>query len=352
MKPIDVFILVQPDSVLLDLAGPAEALRIANLALEETPGRSQVSLPPSGGLTHSDKSGGAKQQLRQSPAFALRFVGAQPQCDSSVGLMLGYLDPLPEVLPADAWLLLLGRPDKLPGNAAPSSAAHSDELRTLRWLRRVGQGLLAEGSPGRLICVCSGTLLAADAGLLNGLRCTTHHELLGELRQRAAQAEVVDNRVFVLDGPLACSAGVTAGIDLTLHLIHLHCGDAVAARVAQAMVVYLRRSAKDPELSPLLTRRNHLHAALHRIQDAICSDPTAEWNLPQMARLAHVTPRHLSRLFGEHIGLSPLHYLQSIRVEIAERAITNGQSTAQAVISAGFSSDQQLRRARRSLKTH
>jgi transcriptional regulator GlxA family with amidase domain len=151
--------------------------------------------------------------------------------------------------------------------------------------------------------------------------------------------------VFVLDGPLASSAGVTAGIDLALHLIAEVCGDALAAAVAKDMVVYLRRTPNDPELSPLLAHRHHLHPAVHRVQDAISERPTDDWDMAALAAVAHVTERHLSRLFGEHAGVSPLHYLERIRLEHARRSLQHGASVTRAAEVAGFASDLQLRRA-------
>lgn len=318
--PISVFVLVQTRSLLLDLAGPAEALRLANQAL----------------LRRGEPS-----------AFQLRFIAAQASCVSSVGLHLAGLEPLPHELPPGSWLVLLGSRHPQADDAPPSSAERSDELRTLRWLNHQGKALLAPGSTGRLVSICSGALLAGAAGLLEERRCTTHHELLEQLRRRVPRAEVLDNRVFVLDGPLASSAGVTAGIDLTLHLIQLHCGDAIAAAVAQTMVVYLRRGPHDPELSPLLAHREHLHPALHRVQDALCAEPALSWSLARMAEVAHVTPRHLGRLFAEHAGTTPLRYLQTVRLELAERALSRGASRTEAATGAGFSSDQQWRRTRR-----
>lgn len=319
---IDAIFLVQPRALLLDLAGPAEALRLANQAL---------------------------QRQGRSPAFRLRFVAAQHQTPSSVGLLMGALEPLPDALPASGWLFLLGCRHLQPGEAPPDTAERADELRTLRWLHETARPLMAPEATGRVVTICSGALLAAEAGLVGTRRCTTHHELLGELRQQAPAAEVVDNRVFVLDGPLASSAGITAGIDLTLHLIQARCGDAIAAAVAQTMVVYLRRNPQDPELSPLLAHRHHLHPALHRVQDAISARPAEDWSLDRMAAVAHVTPRHLGRLFSEHAGTTPLRYLQSIRLELAERARQQGASLADAAQRAGFSSEQQWRRTRRSL---
>jgi len=319
--PIDVLMWVQPGTLLLDLAGPAEAFRLANQAL---------------------------RRRQQPEAFRLRFIGMAAECASSVGLQLSGLEPPPEALAPGSWLILSGCRSKAPDEPAPSSEQLAQELAGERWLARQGQVLLREG--GRLVCICSGTLLAARAGLLGrGVRCTSHHEMLDQLRALAPEAQVVDNRVFVLDGPdeqIASSAGITAGIDLSLHLIAQHCGEALAASVAQTMVVYLRRSSKDPELSPLLAHRHHLHAALHRLQDAICAEPARDWSLDAMAARAHVTPRHLSRLFAEHAGISPLGYLQSIRLERAEQALARGASASDAALAAGFSSDQQLRRTR------
>ena len=215
MSAIDVLLLVEPHALLLDLAGPAEAFRLANQALHAR-GRPE--------------------------AFRLRFIAARPECISSVGLALGGLEPLPETLAPDSWLLLLGCRHAQPDEPAPDSAALADALRLRRWLAARGRALL-DGGQGRLLSICSGALLAAEAGLLDGRRCTTHHQLLDALRAAAPRAQVVDNRVFVIDGPLATSAGITAGIDLALHLIAETCGGAIAACVAQIMVVYLRRGA-------------------------------------------------------------------------------------------------------------
>src|SRR5205823_14943422 len=132
----------------------------------------------------------------------------------------------------------------------------------------------------RLVTICAGALLAAHAGLLHGRRATTHHHHLEELRGVAPGCEVVANRVFVIDEHVASSAGVTTGIDLALHLIAQECGAALASQAAQTMVVALRRGANDPELSPFLAYRNHMHPALHRVQDAVSAEPQREWTVP------------------------------------------------------------------------
>lgn len=309
---IDVLFVVPPNTLLLDVAGPAEAFRLANQQLV----RSGVA-----------------------PRFHLRYTGPQAEVQSSVGLQLAGMEALPRTLERPTWLLLVGQ--------------HSDTLKqpdaatrdTIAWLHRDMQALLHADAPHRLLTVCAGTLMAARAGLIGTRRCTTHHDYLDNLRHLAPQAQVVDNRVFVVDGALASSAGVTAGIDLALHLIALTCGDAVAAATAKTMVVYLRRTPNDPELSPMLAHRHHLHPALHRAQDAVCERPDAGWTLDTLAAAAHVTSRHLLRLFADHAAVSPMTYVEKIRLERARQALSHGASVTRAAEAAGFASDLQLRRA-------
>jgi transcriptional regulator GlxA family with amidase domain len=309
---IDVLFVVTPHSLLLDIAGPAEAFRLSN--------------------QHLSRSGG-------EPRFRLRFTGARARLESSVGLAMADLEPFPVALPAPTWVVLVGQP------SAVLAKPDADTRATAHWLAHTLAPLLAGEPQHRLVTICAGSLLAARAGLIGARRCTTHHDILGQLHKAAPAAQVVDNRVFVLDGTLASSAGVTAGIDLALHLIALTCGERNAAAVAQDMVVYLRRSAHDPELSPLLAHRNHLHPAVHRVQDAVCADPAREWTMTALAEVGHVTQRHLLRLFTTHAAVSPLAYLQAIRLERAKQTLNRGASVTRAAQEAGFSSDLQLRRA-------
>ena len=305
--PIRVVFVLQDHSLVLDWAGPAEALRIANQLL---------------------------QAAGQPERFILEFAGPQAQTTGSVGITLAGITPLPSHWDGPAWVVLVG----LPGRTIDVDNAAARTL--LHWLRglRLARGRL------ELLTICAGTLLAAHAGLLAGRRATTHHQHLDELQQVEPRCDVVANRVFVLDAPLYSSAGVTTGIDLTLHRIAETCGEALAAQVAQTMVVALRRGPHDPELSPFLAYRNHLHAALHRLQDAVSADPRADWSVPHMAALAHTSPRHLTRLFVEHAAIAPLQYVRRIRLATAQAALQAGHNVTQAAALAGFSSDTQLRR--------
>ena len=312
----DVCFIVLPGTLLLDLAGMAEAFRLANQRLA----------------------------LRGAPAaYRLRFLGPGPQAVSSVGAQLAALEPLPATLPPAATVVLMGQPSGCESALQRPLQRHWTDTR--RWLARVLAPALEQGC-AELVTICAGTLLAADAGLLAGRRCTTHHESLGDLQRLAPQALVVANRVFVRDGPVASSAGITAGIDLALHLVARDCGDVVAASVAQVMVVYTRRGPDDPELSPLRSGRDHLHPALHRVQDAVSDDPAGDWTLARLAAVAHVTPRHLSRLFSQHVGRSPRDFVEGVRLALAERAVDAGHAPKQALAAAGIAGDRQWRRMR------
>jgi transcriptional regulator GlxA family with amidase domain len=115
------------------------------------------------------------------------------------------------------------------------------------------------------------------------------------------------------------------------------------------MVVALRRGPQDPELSPFLAYRNHMHPALHRVQDAVSAEPQRVWTVPRMAEVGHTSTRHLTRLFLDHAGTAPLQYLRRIRLAVAQAALESGRNVTQAAQIAGFTSDTQLRRTWRQL---
>jgi transcriptional regulator GlxA family with amidase domain len=310
---IDVLFVIVPHSLVLDIAGPAEAFRLAN----------------------------QHREVRGLPArFRLCFAGPVPTLQTSVGLTLGELAPLPKSLQGPTWVVVVGQPTVYVRAVTPEIRA------TAQWLHEMLREPLRDpDSQHRLVTICSGTLLAARAGLLETRHCTTHHELLQSLRALAPRAQVMDNRVFVVDGRLASSAGITAGIDIALHLIAEECGEALAASVAEDMVVYLRRSQRDTELSPFHMHRRHLHSTVHRVQDAIIADSQRDWDMPALAAVGNTAERHLLRLFIEHAGVSPLEYLRSIRLERARQSLEYGATVTRAAEVAGFRSGLQLRRA-------
>ncbi|MDU5836378.1 MAG: helix-turn-helix domain-containing protein [Pantoea sp.] len=300
--PQTVLFLILPGVMALDLTGPAETLRLAG------------------------------------DCFALRYIGPQESVVSSTQMTIAGIEPLPEALPSDCLLVVPGVCDSAIWFATPQAET------ARRWLQR--QQPLLRARQLSLICVCSGALLAAQAGLLDGVQCTTHHEVLSRLKAAAPAALVKENRLFVDDDNIWTSAGITAGIDLSLHLINRLCGAQTALEVAREMVVWFRRSGDDPQLSPWLRYRNHLHPAIHRAQDAMIAHPEHGWSLEDLAARVHVSGRHLARLFRQHLGISVRDYHEQLRLGIARQRQQQGEGAEKAALAAGFSSARQLRRAR------
>jgi transcriptional regulator GlxA family with amidase domain len=297
-----VLFAMLPEVVLLDVAGAAEAFRLAE---REAPG-----------------------------SYQIRFVSTQSSLCAAVGLHLDRLEPLPEQVPDHSVIVMTGVTTKaLRLDSAPATTM-------TRWLKRS-----MENQTVTLLCVCAGALLAAKAGLLDRRECTTHHEHIDDLTQIEPTATVHANRIFVEDGRVFTSAGVTAGLDLTLYVIGQQLGHQVAATVARGLVVYMRRSGGDPQLSPWVMHRNHVNPVLHRVQDAVIKDPAAHWSASRLASIACMSSRNLARLFAEHAGCSPLDYVQRLRVALARELVSNSELGMERVAEkTGFSSAHQLRR--------
>ncbi|MEZ2410382.1 GlxA family transcriptional regulator [Bosea sp. RCC_152_1] len=311
---IPVFVVVPPRALLLDLAGPMEVLRKTNLE-------------------------------QASVHFDVTYIGPSPDVASSIGLCLSGIAPLPARLPDDALVIISGAVDEPLGSAVREEAEDGPlEAAIVAWLRR---GI----RPGmRLATICSGALLAAQAGLLDGRECTTHHAAIAELKRLAPLAKLRENRLYVEDGDRLTSAGITSGIDLMLYIVAREVGHATALSVARYLVVYLRRGGSDPQLSPWLEGRNHIHPAIHRAQDLVAAEPARDWSVAQLASAAGASPRNLSRLFNEHAQMSVTEYVNRIRIALARELVTDSRLDMESVAErTGFSSARQFRRAWRRL---
>jgi transcriptional regulator GlxA family with amidase domain len=297
-----VLFAILPEVVLLDVAGAAEAFRLA------------AQLVPN--------------------SYELQFIGPQSSARSAVGLQLHQLQPLPATVPDGAIVVIAGVSSK---SLDLKSAAVK---RLTEWLEKT-----SGNETVTLMCVCSGSLLAAQAGLLRGRECTTHHEFVERLADIEPTATVHGNRIFVEDGSVFTSAGVTSGIDLALHVIGQQLGHKIAVAVARDLVVYMRRTTADPQLSAWLMYRNHIHPAVHKVQDAITRNPAADWTANKLAAVACMSARNLGRLFSEHAGCSPLDYVQRLRVALAREMVMNSDLALERVAErSGFSSAHHLRR--------
>ncbi|CAB3693238.1 HTH-type transcriptional regulator CdhR [Achromobacter deleyi] len=300
---IPVHFVLPRGIVLLDVAGPAEAFRVANKLCPD--------------------------------AFTQHFCGPSTEIESGIpGLHLARIQPLPDSLPPEALVIVSGVVGK------PTRLDEPEARRIIDWLavRHPADGFT-------LMTVCAGALFAAAAGLTRQRDCTTHHSCLAQLAAMDPTARLHDNRIFVEDGNLVSSAGITAGIDLALHMVSRHCGPRVASEVARDMVVYQRRAGTDSALSPWLEHRNHMHPGVHRVQDAVVRNPAAAWSAQSLAEQAHTSARHLTRLFREHAGCTPMDYLYQIRVALARDMLRETRLNLELVAEkSGFGSAQHLRR--------
>ena len=322
-KPITVhvYFVVLEGSLGLDLTGPAEALRIANRVL----------------AARSSNQQAVKR-------FEVHHVGFAETATLSTGLTVSQIEPMPN--PQDllamtstttsAWVVILGQEGITP---LDPNLPHNKQL--IAWLN----DFPIKPCQLELITVCAGSLFLGYAGLLKGHKVTTHHLDLEELARIAPDCLLQQDCVFVEDDGIASSAGVTTGIDLMVHKIAQVCGEVVASDVAQWMVMPQRRGAKHSQFSDLLSHRAHLHPAVHRVQAAITLAPKTAWTVQSLAEIAHVSPRHLGRLFQQHTGIAAMQYVTLVRLALAKSALSSGISVTEAADSAGFSSDVQLRRA-------
>ena len=199
---------------------------------------------------------------------------------------------------------------------------------------------------GTVASVCAGADVLGRAGLLDGRRCTTHHDIQEELAKRYPRATVIRDVLYVIDGRVATSAGIASGIDLALHLIAVRNGPATAARVAREMVVYARRNGDERQASAMLRHRNHLNDTAHRAQDYIEGRFADSLPITEIASQCGVSERTLTRRFAEATGLSPLRYQQLLRLERAEHLIGHGATVQAAARTVGFQDARMLRRLR------
>jgi transcriptional regulator GlxA family with amidase domain len=199
---------------------------------------------------------------------------------------------------------------------------------------------------GTVASVCAGADALGRAGLLDGRRCTTHHDLQDDLARHYPRATVVRDVLYVSDDRVVTSAGIASGIDLGLHLVAQRHGPAAAARVAREMVVYARRNGDEPQASAMLRHRAHLSDVVHRVQDTIDAGFASPLPLGGLAAGAGVSERTLTRLFTAATGQTPLRYQQVLRVERAEYLIGHGATVESAARAVGFTDARMLRRLR------
>ncbi|OKJ93560.1 AraC family transcriptional regulator [Streptomyces sp. CB03234] len=212
--------------------------------------------------------------------------------------------------------------------------------RLIDWLR--GQAPYAE----RLVSVCTGSVLLAEAGLLDGRRVTTHWAFCDHLARTHPEVDVDPDPIFVRDGNLATSAGVTAGIDLALALVEEDLGRDVALTIARHLVVFLRRPGNQAQFSAQLAAQTARREPLREVQQFITEHPAADLSVEALAARARLSPRHFARAFRTETGTTPGRYVERVRLEHARRLLEDtGSGVHEVARACGYGTPEAMRRA-------
>ena len=197
----------------------------------------------------------------------------------------------------------------------------------------------------RTASVCTGAFLLARAGLLDGRRATTHWAAADELRRAHPDVHVDPEPIFVRDGPIWTSAGVTAGMDLALALVEEDLDSDAALAIARHLVLFLRRPGNQSQFSATLVSQQPEREPLREIQRSVLEDVAGDHSVEAMAARAHMSPRHFARAFRAETGVTPARYVERVRLEAARRRLEDTADPVAAVAKAcGFGTAETMRR--------
>jgi transcriptional regulator GlxA family with amidase domain len=201
------------------------------------------------------------------------------------------------------------------------------------------------GRARRVASVCSGTYVLAAAGLLDGRRATTHWSVTTDFSRRFPGVRLEPDRIYVRDGKIWSSAGITAGIDLALALIGEDLGDDIARLTAQQLVVYHRRPGGQSQFSPLL-EMERTDGRFGKLWDHVRTHLRDPLSVAELAQVSCMSPRNFSRVFKEEVGVAPAKAVERLRVDTARAALERGGPSIQQVAAAcGFGNPERMRRS-------
>ncbi|HUH80863.1 MAG TPA: GlxA family transcriptional regulator [Solirubrobacteraceae bacterium] len=308
--PRHVAIVVYPGVQSLDVTGPLEVFAGADAAISAR--RRPAGGPPARG-------------------YEVSTVGRGGPTRSSSGLAIVPERELEDVQrPLDTLIV--------PGGSG-HRRAEADE-RLVEWIARTST------SARRTVSVCTGAFLLARAGLLEGRRATTHWASAERLAAEHPGVEVDPDPIYIRDGAVWTSAGVTAGMDLALALVEEDHDRELALTIARHLVLFLRRPGSQSQFSATLTSQEPEREPLREIQRSVIEDPAGEHTVEAMAARAHMSPRHFARAFRAETGVTPGRYVERVRLEAARRLLEDTSAAITAVAAgAGFPSAETMRRA-------
>jgi transcriptional regulator GlxA family with amidase domain len=271
-----------------------------------------------------------------SVPYRVRFCGVGHQVISEQGLALGGLEPF------QAISLKKGDFIFIPGIDFQSftEGLLRDDISTISpWLR----GNFANGV--QIASVCTGSLVLAASGLLDRKKCTSHWKCIDYMIQHFPLANVQTDTLYVQDGDIFSSAGMTSGIDMALSILEAQHGPVLPAKVAREIVVYMRRNNMDHQQTIYLDYRTHFNPSVHKVQDYIISNPAKNPGLDELAAIGNTSVRTLTRTFKSATGHTIIEFKNAVKVELARTLIHNKSYTMEKISAlCGFQSVRHLRR--------
>ncbi len=305
-SPKNVVIVVFPGVQALDFVGPQEVFAAAQKLIERT-GRTEPSY-----------------------RITVASIDGAPIATSSG------LEIVPNTSLADA-------PSKIdtlivPGGAGSAGASADEAL--LDWIKAT-----AAKRARRVTSVCTGAFVLAAAGLLDGRRATTHWASAAKLAERYPAVEVDPEAIYVHDGPIWTSAGVTAGIDLALALVEEDLDREAALTIARHLVLFLRRPGNQSQFSATLSAQEPEREPLREVQRYVVENVSENLTIEAMAERAHMSPRNFARAFAAETGITPGRYVERVRLEAARRELEDSsRPIATVAASCGFGTPETMRR--------
>jgi transcriptional regulator GlxA family with amidase domain len=247
---------------------------------------------------------------------------------TSIGTRLGVTDSISSIDSPDT--VLVAGSDHLPARAIdPTLVAAVKSV---------------AGRTRRLGSICTGSFILGQAGLLSGRRATTHWRDTRSLARAFPDVIVEPDAIFVRDGDVFTSAGVSSGIDLALALVEQDYGTELVRDVARWLVVYLKRAGGQSQFSALVEANPPPQSALRVVTDFIAANPGADHSVKKLAAQACLSTRQLTRLFRSELGITPADYVEMVRIDAARAALDAGRTVTDTAHLAGFGSAETLRR--------
>jgi transcriptional regulator GlxA family with amidase domain len=263
--------------------------------------------------------------------YSILFCAATDEIRSTQRLYLSHLQPLPEINGSDLVLV--------PGTGTSLDGQQLLDAPTRQWLQK------SYRAGAHIASICTGAAALGEAGLLHKRRCTTHWADVAALRASYPTAQVLEGVLYVHDRGITTSAGVASGIDMALWLLERDCGPRLAADVARALVVYLRRSGLERQVSIYLEYRAHLDPCVHKIQDWLAEHVGEPVTLDELATIGQTSVRSLTRSFKAAAGITPHEYQQLLRLELATHLVRDSALPLETIAAkCGFGDPRHFRR--------